>query len=79
MKAFEYLKEKLISSPTIVAPDWNLPFELMCDASGVALAIVLGQRKAMLFHYKCCFILFIMQARGLMLLKRNTPSLNYNC
>lgn len=26
------LKEKLTSVPVIVAPDWELPFELMCDA-----------------------------------------------
>ena len=33
MKAFETLKEKLISAPVIIAPDWALPFEIMCDAS----------------------------------------------
>ncbi|GKE08905.1 reverse transcriptase domain-containing protein [Tanacetum coccineum] len=31
-KAFELLKEKLTCAPVIVSPNWNLSFELMCDA-----------------------------------------------
>ncbi|XP_022859139.1 uncharacterized protein LOC111379926, partial [Olea europaea var. sylvestris] len=31
--AFNSLKEKLTTTPIIVAPDWELPFELMYDAS----------------------------------------------
>ncbi|XP_075077339.1 uncharacterized protein LOC142164067 [Nicotiana tabacum] len=30
--AFEGLKKRLVSVPIIVAPDWEEPFELMCDA-----------------------------------------------
>ena len=33
LKVFLFLKEKLVSAPIVVAPDWNLPFELMSDAS----------------------------------------------
>ena len=44
-KYFWTLKSKLISSPVIVAPDWELPFTLMCDASDFAIGVVLGQRK----------------------------------
>ena len=41
--AFETLKTKLINAPIMVAPDWTLPFELMCDGSDVAVGAVLGQ------------------------------------
>ncbi|KAM2957607.1 hypothetical protein FF2_024562 [Malus domestica] len=44
-KAFTHLKEMLTSAPIIRPPDWSIPFELMCDASGYALGAVLGQRK----------------------------------
>nr|GEV55224.1 reverse transcriptase domain-containing protein [Tanacetum cinerariifolium] len=40
-KAFELLKEKLTCDPVIVSPFWNLPFELMCDASDFAVGAVL--------------------------------------
>ncbi|GKB56069.1 reverse transcriptase domain-containing protein [Tanacetum coccineum] len=43
MQAFNVLKDKLTSAPVIVAPDWNLDFELMCDASDYAVGAVLGQ------------------------------------
>ncbi|GJW83724.1 reverse transcriptase domain-containing protein [Tanacetum coccineum] len=35
--AFEMLKTKLIEAPILIAPDWDLPFELMCDASDFAI------------------------------------------
>ncbi|GJW38711.1 reverse transcriptase domain-containing protein [Tanacetum coccineum] len=40
-KAFELLKEKLTCAPVIVSPNWNLPFELMCDASDFAFKYIL--------------------------------------
>nr|GEY50468.1 reverse transcriptase domain-containing protein [Tanacetum cinerariifolium] len=40
--AFETLKKKLIEAPILVVPDWNLPFELMCDASDFMIGAVLG-------------------------------------
>nr|XP_027090190.1 uncharacterized protein LOC113711211 [Coffea arabica] len=43
-RAFDKLKELLISPPIIQPPDWNLPFEIMCDASDHAVGAVLGQR-----------------------------------
>ncbi|GKC07023.1 DNA-directed DNA polymerase [Tanacetum coccineum] len=43
IKAFNILKNKLIEAPILVAPDWDLPFEIMCDASDYAVGAVLGQ------------------------------------
>ncbi|GKF67728.1 reverse transcriptase domain-containing protein [Tanacetum coccineum] len=43
--AFQTLKKKLTEAPILVVSDWNLPFELMCDASDFAIGAVLGQRK----------------------------------
>ncbi|GKC05566.1 reverse transcriptase domain-containing protein [Tanacetum coccineum] len=40
-KAFEILKEKVTCVPVIVSPNWNLPFELMCDASDFAVGAIL--------------------------------------
>ena len=53
MKAFNILKKLLMSTPIVMAPDWNLPFELMCDASNFALGVVLGQRINKVPHAIC--------------------------
>ena len=37
-------------APSIISPNWSNPFEVMCDASGVALGVVLGQRKNKILH-----------------------------
>ncbi|XP_035844616.1 uncharacterized protein LOC118491185 [Helianthus annuus] len=50
IKAFDFLKEKLVSAPILVSPNWSLPFELMCDASDYAVGAVLGQRINKHFH-----------------------------
>nr|GEU75879.1 DNA-directed DNA polymerase [Tanacetum cinerariifolium] len=52
--AFNILKKKLTEALILVVPNWNLPFELMCDASDFAIGAVLGQRKTKHFqpiHY----------------------------
>nr|GEU59153.1 reverse transcriptase domain-containing protein [Tanacetum cinerariifolium] len=45
VEAFQTLKRKLIEAPILIAPDWDMPFELMCDASDFAIGVVLGQRQ----------------------------------
>nr|GEZ68423.1 reverse transcriptase domain-containing protein [Tanacetum cinerariifolium] len=48
------LKKKLTEAPVLIAPNWDLPFEIMCDASDFAMGAVLGQRHEKHFwpiHY----------------------------
>ncbi|GJW62854.1 reverse transcriptase domain-containing protein [Tanacetum coccineum] len=54
IEAFNILKKKLTVTPILVAPDWDQPFDIMCDASDYAVGAVLGQRKTKHFqpiHY----------------------------
>nr|GEV15773.1 reverse transcriptase domain-containing protein [Tanacetum cinerariifolium] len=54
IEAFNILKKKLTEALILVAPDWDLSFEIMCDASDFAVGAVLGQRKTKHFqpiHY----------------------------
>nr|GFA77242.1 reverse transcriptase domain-containing protein [Tanacetum cinerariifolium] len=54
IQAFQTLKTKLTEASILIAPNWDLPFELMCDASDFAIGAVLGQRHEKHFrpiHY----------------------------
>nr|GFC32611.1 reverse transcriptase domain-containing protein [Tanacetum cinerariifolium] len=37
IKAFQTLKKKLTEAPILIAPNWDLPLELMCNASDFAI------------------------------------------
>ena len=41
----EMHKRKFINAPIMIASDWNLSVELMCDASDYVVGPVLGQRS----------------------------------
>ena len=43
--SFEELKAYLTTTPIVRAPNWKLPFEVMCDARDLAIRVVLGQRE----------------------------------
>nr|GEW63871.1 reverse transcriptase domain-containing protein [Tanacetum cinerariifolium] len=54
VEAFQTLKRKLTEAPILIALDWDLPFELMCDASDFAIGVVLGKHQEKHFrpiHY----------------------------
>nr|GEW65641.1 hypothetical protein [Tanacetum cinerariifolium] len=40
VEAFQTLKRKLTEAPILIAPDWDMPYDLMCDASDFAIGNV---------------------------------------
>ena len=44
-RTFEELKAHLTTTPIVRAPNWQLPFEVMCYVSNLAIGVVLGQRE----------------------------------
>ena len=42
--AFMQLKQAFVEAHILQSPNWDLPFEIMCDASDFAVGAVLGQR-----------------------------------
>nr|GEZ02180.1 reverse transcriptase domain-containing protein [Tanacetum cinerariifolium] len=45
IEAFQSLKKKLTKAPILVAPDWDLPFKLMCDASDFVIGMSSQQKN----------------------------------
>ena len=50
LRAFELIKEKLVSAPIVFVLDWTEPFKIMCNASDYAVGAVLGQRREKIFR-----------------------------
>ena len=51
---FDKLKTMLVSPPIMRSPNWNLPFEIMCDTSDYAIGVVLGKmedKKEFVIYY----------------------------
>nr|GEX44640.1 reverse transcriptase domain-containing protein [Tanacetum cinerariifolium] len=49
-----FYRGKLTEAPILIALEWDMPFELMCDASDFAIGAVLGKRQEKYFrpiHY----------------------------
>ena len=44
-ESFEELKSHLTTALVVRAPNWQFPFEVMCDASDLAIGAILGQRE----------------------------------
>ena len=50
LDAFNLLKQKLTNAPIMVTPDWDIPFEIICDESDSAVGAVFRQRKEKYFQ-----------------------------
>ncbi|KAF8092696.1 hypothetical protein N665_0403s0004 [Sinapis alba] len=50
LEDFKEIKSALVSAPIVQAPDWDLPFEIMCNASDFAVGVVLGKKKDKMLH-----------------------------
>nr|GEX67224.1 reverse transcriptase domain-containing protein [Tanacetum cinerariifolium] len=46
VEAFQRLKRKLTEALILIAPDWDMPFELMCDASDFAIRRCVSGQEA---------------------------------
>ncbi|XP_059068671.1 uncharacterized protein LOC131859137 [Cryptomeria japonica] len=49
-EAFETIKTKLVTTPVLRGPNWELPFHIHTDASDASMGAVLGQKEDNLFY-----------------------------
>ena len=50
LQSFELIKAKLITTPIMVAPDRELYFEIMCDASDFMVETILRRHRDKIFR-----------------------------
>ena len=74
LMAFYTLKKALVTAPIIQPPDYNLPFKIMCDTSGVKLLEHRIMCECGVYH---CFIVkhFQCNIRGIFVIIENYKSL----
>ncbi|GJS38281.1 reverse transcriptase domain-containing protein [Tanacetum coccineum] len=61
--AFQTLKKKLTEAPILIAPNWDQPFEIMCDAI-VIIAIGVTHRLSTLTPFKRIVVQVMSRNRG---------------
>ena len=49
-QSLDILKEKMVTTPILVFPNWKLPFHVHVDASSIELGVVLAQLRGVLDH-----------------------------
>lgn len=49
-EAFKTIKTKLVTTPVLRGPNWELPFHIHTDASNSSIGAVLGQKEDNLFY-----------------------------
>lgn len=42
LRSFQLLKRRFIGTSIMRSPEWNPPFEIMCDANALAVGVILG-------------------------------------
>ncbi|GKF01212.1 reverse transcriptase domain-containing protein, partial [Tanacetum coccineum] len=56
--SFQTLKKKLTEAPILIAPNWDQPFEIMCDASDYAIGAVLRHKSVVYTDHSALKYLF---------------------
>ncbi|GJW12175.1 reverse transcriptase domain-containing protein [Tanacetum coccineum] len=73
MESFEILKNKLTEAPFLMAPDWDLPFEIMCDASDFATHYTTTEKELLAVVYAFeKFLSYLVLSKTIVLISRFT-------
>ncbi|XP_071709301.1 uncharacterized mitochondrial protein AtMg00860-like [Rutidosis leptorrhynchoides] len=56
-ESFQTLKQRMVTAPVLMLPNFNLPFQVETDASGIALGAVLLQEKHPIAYFSKKFSL----------------------